>query len=142
MVSWMLWARLAEACPAELVNREAVESGAPVTVGSDVASMAAPPGKLLGSSCLYSTGLMARRVMEEGSGWTWEGQLAPMVGNMDAPVSCPFTVADGSLNVIANGLLDAVVSCGYAEKALVLEGRSLDLDGVRYVVLTSFRIQK
>lgn len=142
MVSWMLWARLAEACPAELVDRAKVEAGAMVTVTADMASMAAPPGKLLGASCLYSTGLMARRVMEEGMVWTWEGQLAPMSGNMDAPVSCPFTASDGSFNLIANGLLDAVVSCGYAQQALALEGRSLDLDGVRYVVLTSFRILK
>jgi hypothetical protein len=58
----------------------------------------------------------------------------------DSNISCPYTAGDGKFNLVATELLEAVVGCGYGSSTLSLEGRSLDVDGVRYVVLTSFRI--
>lgn len=141
MMSWLVWAGLARAtCPIELVDPVAVANGALVTVDEDVAGHSARPGKLVGTSCLYSTGLMAKKVLDGGTRWTYEGALAEVASPSDTGVSSPYTAANGSYNLVATELLELLVSCGYGSGPLALEGRSLEVDGVRYVVLTSFRI--
>jgi hypothetical protein len=139
---WLLWSGLARAgCPATLVDPAAVASGQAVTVDDDVASHSARPGKLVETACLYSTGAMARRVLDNGARWTYQGSLKEtLTDQSDAAVSCPYTTGNGDFNLVANELLDALVSCGYGATPLTLEGRSLEVDGVRYVVLTSFRV--
>lgn len=136
----LLWATAAWACPAELADPTAVASGESVRMTPDQAVHSARPGKLVGASCLASTGLMARRVMEEGAPWRWQGTLNPMEGNLESGASCPYTADQGTFNLLATGLLETIVLCGYATQPLDLEGQLLEVDGVRYVVLTAFRV--
>ena len=137
-----LWTAAAWACPAELVDPAAVAGGESVRLSPDQAVHSARPGKLVGASCLASTGLMARRVMEEGTTWRWQGTLTPMEGNLENSASCPYTAEGGTFNLLATGLLEALVVCGYAGQPLELEGQLLEVEGVRYVVITAFRVQQ
>lgn len=141
MIGWLVWTGLAKAtCPLDLVDPAAVAEGQPVTVDLEAATHSARPGKLVGTACLYSTGAMAKKVVSGGMPWNYEGSIAEVVESQDITVSSPYTAANGSVSVVATELLDALVSCGYGAQSLALEGRSLEVDGVRYVVLTSFRV--
>jgi hypothetical protein len=142
MLVLTFWSATVLACPANLVDPNAVAAGEPVSMELADASHSARPGPLMGASCLHSTGLMAKRVVDEGISWSYEGGLLPTSSLLDATVSCPFSTENGTFQVVATELLDAIVSCGYSTQRLLLEGRSLEVDGVRYVVITSFRLSK
>lgn len=103
------------------------------------ASHCARGAALLGSNCSYTTGMMARRVLEEGQDWTYVGELVGSPNNLSTMVAAPFTVADG-YHVIANELVEVLSQEGHSTSRLSLVGKLLEVDGVRYVVLTSFRV--
>jgi hypothetical protein len=114
----------------------AAETG---TVDAADASHCARAAELLGKNCSYSTGTMARRVLEEGTDWTYSGALVAAPNNLATMVAAPFTVADG-VHVIANELVEVLSQGGHADDRLSVAGKLLEVDGVRYVVLTSYRV--
>lgn len=103
------------------------------------AAHCARTAELLGKNCSYSTGMMARRVLEEGSDWAWAGPLTASPNNLATMVAAPFTIGDG-VHVIANELVEVIAGEGHANARLSLVGKLLEVDGVGYVVLTSFRV--
>jgi hypothetical protein len=117
------------------------------SVDPDAAAHCARSASLVGAACSYSTGAMARRVLELGEPFRYVGTLSPVdpTASMGQPavpsgqVACPFQM-DGPSFVIANELLDTLADAGHTQARLSLTGRSLDVDGVTYVVLTSFRV--
>ena len=94
---------------------------------------------LVGANCSYSTGMMARRVVEDGQEWSFVGTLTATDNALTSLVAAPFTAGAGP-HVIATELLEQLVQQGHAAARLSLMGRVLEVDGVRYVVLTSFRV--
>ncbi len=109
------------------------------SVDATEASHCARAGQLIGSNCSYTTGMMARRVLEEGQEWAYVGELAASPNNLPSMVAAPYTVSDG-FHVIANELVEMMNQEGHAQARLSLVGKLLEVDGVRYVVLTSFRV--
>ena len=119
------------------------------SVDPDTAAHCARTASLVGSACSYSTGAMARRVVEQGEAFRYVGTLSPVEPNLSvdegqavAPsgqVACPFQL-EGASFVIATELLDTLAGAGQTAARLSLTGRSLDVDGITYVVLTSFRV--
>lgn len=97
--------------------------------------------ELLGASCAASTGMTARRVVEEGDDWSATSTLAATANNGDSAVSVPYTVSARGEHVIATQLVEQLVGQGLVGTRLVLVGRSMDLDGDTLVVLTSYRVQ-
>lgn len=109
------------------------------SVDAAAASHCARAAELLGSNCSYTTGMMARRVLEEGQDWGAEGSLTPSPNNLGSMVAAPYTLP-GSIFVIANELIEVLSVEGHTKARLALSGKLLEVDGVRYVVLTSYRV--
>jgi hypothetical protein len=98
----------------------------------------AKKAELVGSNCSYSTTMMAQRVLSEGSPYTFAGTLASSTAALASHVAAPYTVGpEASLHVVANEVLEALTEKG-AQSRYSLEGRVLEVDGVRYLVLTGF----
>lgn len=97
--------------------------------------------QLVGANCSYSTGLMARRVVEEGRPWQGIDALDPAGDKLESSVSAPFTVGpEDGFRVIANELVQVLTDGGHLQDRLRLQGKWLEVDGVRYVVLTSYSV--
>ena len=132
---------------------EAAEPQAEAARGAAAAAVAVRPGgeavppeaaahcarskELVGANCSFTTGMTARRVLEEGAPWSWVGVLTPTDNAQPTRIATPYRMDDGVL-LVATELLEGLVQEGIVGLDLRLEGRSLELDGVRYVVLTSF----
>lgn len=113
---------------------------AAANVALDDAAHAATTAQLLGASCSFTTGMMARRVVDQGVDWQMVGRLGTAPLDAESQVATPFTLAeDGAVRIIATDLLETVVTSGHVAGMLTLSGRMLDVDGTRYVVLTSFQ---
>ncbi len=112
---------------------------AAASLDASAASHAARAGELIGSNCSYTTGMMARRVLEEGQDWAFVGELAASSNNLGSMVAVPFTASEG-VNVIANELVEVMTADGHVGSRLSLAGKVLEVDGVRYVVLTSYKV--
>ena len=106
-------------------------------VPPEAAAHCARSKELVGANCSFTTGMTARRVLEEGAPWSWVGVLTPTDNAQPTRIAAPYRMDDGVL-VVATELLEGLVQEGIVGLNLRLEGRSLELDGVRYVVLTSF----
>ncbi len=115
----------------------AVEPAADAASLPDNAAHSARSKELLGANCSFTTGMTARRVLEEGAPFSWVGPVTPTDNALPSRVAAPYRVEDGVL-LVATAVLEAMVQEGLAGAKLRLEGRSLELDGVRYVVLTAF----
>ncbi|MES2638901.1 MAG: hypothetical protein V4850_05445 [Myxococcota bacterium] len=130
--------------PAHVAPRSAAPvTPAAVTMDVTAASHSARGGELLGSNCSYTTGMMARRVLEEGQDWSYVGSLTPSSNDLVSMVAVPYTAPDRSaaeVNVIANELVELMAVEGHVNARLSLVGKLLEVDGVRYVVLTSFKV--
>lgn len=123
------------ACP----GAEAVAADAASTT-AEAASHSATNARLVGANCSYSTSLMAGRVLKEGSDWSFSGVLKDTSNNLESHVASPFRAeGDGAL-VIATEILESLVLTGVVGRKVSLEGRVLDVDGVRYAVVTSYRV--
>lgn len=108
--------------------------------GEEAAELATTPA-LLGSSCSYSTGQLARRVLADGEHWQAQGRLAAHQPVEQGRVAAPMVLAeDGGLHVLATRVLQRLVDLDATGHRLALAGRTLDVDGTRYVVLTGFRV--
>ena len=94
---------------------------------------------LVGANCSYTTGKMAQRVLEQGRAWSFTGSLASTENLLASKVAAPYSVGpEGRVKVVANEILEDLISGGLLAGRVVLEGRLLEVDGVEYAVLTSF----
>lgn len=123
------------ACPG--VEATGEDSGAATEVA---AAHIAHHAQLVGANCAYSTGLMASRVLREGAAWSWSGRLVGTANNLESRVASPYRAESDGAVVIATEILEALVSSGGSTRPIVLEGRVLEVDGVRYAVVTSYRV--
>lgn len=99
----------------------------------------AKKSELVGANCSYATGMMAQRVLEEGSSWNFTGSLTAATNALDSRVAAPYTVGpNGSINVIANEVLEQLIESQTADKRIALTGKVLEVDGVQYFVATEF----
>jgi len=98
----------------------------------------AKKAELVGGSCSYSTGMMAQRVLSEGRPWTFTGTLVESRSRLDSHVAAPYVVGPEKVNVIANEVLEVLTSAGAQSGRVGLEGRVLEVDGVKYFVVTKF----
>jgi hypothetical protein len=98
------------------------------------ATKCAKKAALVGDNCAYSTGMMAQRVHAEGKDVSLTATLAKQEKMLDSHVAAPFMVGD-DLYVIANEVIDEVD----ASKDLALTGKTLEVDGVKYLLVTGYR---
>lgn len=130
----------ARACPGgPSANSEPRTEGH--VISEEAAAHTATRASLIGSNCSYSTGSMARRIMDEGTDWSAEDRLARTSNDHQNHVAAPFVLlGDPAVHIVASELLQLVPEPGASPPRLELTGRSLEVDGVRYVVLTAFRV--
>ncbi|MEQ1502111.1 MAG: hypothetical protein ABMB14_07760 [Myxococcota bacterium] len=93
-------------------------------------------------NCAWTTAMMAQRVLEEGSPWTYVGRLLASDIVLPSKVAVPYTVGPvepdgGAIYVVANEVLDRLVRDGSSQSRLELTGRLLEVDGVTYFVATN-----
>lgn len=136
-----LLAASAFACPYD----ESASTSEPIVtaqVDESVATHAARSAGLVGANCSYSTGLMARKVIAEGRDWSFVGGLKASANDLPSRVATPFQTLGGDSAglVVGTEILETLVGAGHAGATLALSGRSMEVDGVNYVVLTSFRV--
>lgn len=95
---------------------------------------------LVGSNCSYSTGMMAQRVLAEGTTYTYVGTLSESENSLASHVASPFTVGAETEKayVIANEVVEALTTDGLHDDELSIEGKVLEVDGVKYFVVTNY----
>ncbi len=98
----------------------------------------AKKAELVGSNCSYSTGMMAQRVVAEGAPFTFAGKLAASEAELASHVAAPFVVGPEKIAVVANEVLEQLTTAGVVASRLQLEGKLLEVDGVKYFVLTGY----
>lgn len=126
---------LALACGGDKAGQHAkVEATAPVNPAA-----CAKKAELVGANCSYSTGMMAQRVVAEGAPFTYAGRLAQAEGELASHVAAPFVVGPEKISVVANEVLEQLTTAGVVASRLQLEGKLLEVDGVKYFVLTGFQ---
>ncbi len=102
-------------------------------------SACARAASLVGSNCSYTTATMARRVLADGSPWAYTGRLKTSDNELSTHVAAPFTVGPEKVNVVANEVLEQLSTNAAADKRVELEGKMLEVDGVKYFVVTTYR---
>jgi hypothetical protein len=136
----LAWVGSASACPYDTIattTRASSNGAVAMSVDAAVAAHCARSRALVGSNCSYTTGMIARRVVEEGVDWELVGTLSAAPNTLASLVAAPFVAPDGAY-VVANELIELMAAGGHAAGRLSLVGKVLDIDGVRYVVVTSF----
>lgn len=96
---------------------------------------------LVGANCSYTTGMMAQRVLAEGSHWSFTGRLVPSDNALSSHVAAPYLVGPETsrVNVVGTEVLESLTSNGLHEEPVTLDGKRLEVDGVTYFVLTSYQ---
>lgn len=96
--------------------------------------------KLLGvGNCSWTTSLLARRALNDGVPHTYVGHLEPSDNQLSSRVAAPFTVGPaGALHVVANEVLGLMHRSDLLTSRVELRGRVLEVDTVRYLVITEF----
>lgn len=122
---------LALACP------PAAPAAHAKTAASDPAECA-KSAELVGSACSYTTGMMAQRVIAEGKPWSFSGTLARATADLESHVAAPFTVGPDRMHVVANEILESLTASNAQSGRVSLQGRTLEVDGIKYFVLTGF----
>ena len=107
------------------------------TANADPAGCAHASG-LVGSNCSFTTGAMAQNVLDHGTPWTFTGSLSASANALPSHVAAPYTVGPQPVQVVANEVLESLTSAGVAANRVALEGRLLEVDGVKYFVLTTW----
>lgn len=109
------------------------------TAGSVDPTHCAKQAALVGSNCSYSTGMMAQRVLEQGSPYTFTGTLATAQGELKSRVAAPFVLGpDQEVHLVANEVVESLVAAGAGSARVTLGGRVLEVDGVQYFVATTY----
>ena len=96
----------------------------------------AKKAELVGSGCSHTTGMMAQRVLAEGAPYTYAGTLVKADSELTSHVAAPFVVGPDKIRVVANEVLEGF-SAG--DQRVSLEGKLLEVDGVKYFVLTQVK---
>ncbi len=139
-----LFSLLLAITPAHAGDPAARPPAAAVTVDAgrvEAVDAVRPPrsASLMGASCSFKTGMMARRVVAEGDVYAYVGTLQEQDGDEVDEVSCPYRIGgDDGACVVANELVEHLAGADLAGVELSVEGRILEVDGVRYVVLTAY----
>lgn len=105
------------------------------SVASLDATACAKKAALVGSSCSYSTGMMASRVLEQGKSFTYTGRLQPKEDKLESNIAAPFAIGAEGYRVIANEVLESVED---TDERMTWKGKILEVDGVTYFVVTGF----
>lgn len=119
---------LALACPGK--DAEASHASA----SQPDAAACAKKASLVGSACSFSTGMMASRVLEQGESFSYTGTLREADEPLASKVAAPFVVGPEGMRVIAN----EVVENAEAGQRMSFTGKALEVDGVKYFVVTGF----
>jgi len=96
--------------------------------------------KLMGAgNCSWSTSMMASRALSEGVPYTYVGHLEASDNELPSRVATPYTVGpDQAIHVVANEVLGLMERREVVDARLDLRGRLIEVDGVRYLVITHF----
>jgi hypothetical protein len=97
------------------------------------ATRCAKKAELVGTACSYSTGMMAQRVHADGKDLALTAKLEKAGDTLPSKVAAPYT-ANGEYHVIANEVIDGLDPA----KSLNLQGKALEVDGVKYFLVTGF----
>jgi hypothetical protein len=131
------------ACPgraeATALAQPAGDTCADQKIGADTDPAAsARRVELVGAeACAWTTGAMARRVLEEGSPWTFVGKVEPTANALPSKVAAPYTIGPGGeVHVIANAVLEKLQASGLLGERLEFVGRLLEVDDTTYFVAT------
>lgn len=90
---------------------------------------------LVGNNCSFSTGMMAQRVLEEGTAWSFTGTLTPASNELASHVAAPYSVGPkNEVQVVANEVVETLAAQAGPGARVVLEGRILEVDGIKYFV--------
>jgi hypothetical protein len=87
--------------------------------------------ELVGSCCSYSTNMMAQRVHADGAETTLTAFFTQTSEMLASKVAAPWSVGD--YRVIANSVMEGADTAG----ALVVKGKVLEVDGVKYLLVTT-----
>jgi hypothetical protein len=84
--------------------------------------------------------MMAQRVLEEGSPYTYVGRLIASDNTLTSRVAAPFTIGpeDARIHVLANEVIDLLDQHGATKRRVDLEGKVLEVDGITYFVATAY----
>jgi len=109
-----------------------------VRVSLDDAARVPRSAAIIGGACSFCTGLMSRRVVTQGAAYTFVGRLQKQETVADS-VACPYTLeGQPDTCVLATEFVENLADQIAEGAQVAVEGRILDLDGLRYVVLTAF----
>jgi hypothetical protein len=123
------------ACPGDTVRTEGKK-----VVANDATHCARADG-VIGAHCSYATGVMARRIIEQGEETTMTATLLQIDEDVPGGVSAPYRLEeDPKSRVIANELIEQMVRSNRIGQPVEVEARELDVDGVRYYVLTAYEV--
>jgi hypothetical protein len=125
-------AATAFACPGKATAANADDSTEDATHADADATRCAKNADLVGTNCSYSTGMMAQRVNADGQDVSLTAKLERTTENLPSKVAAPYTASD--YHVIANEIVDGLDPA----KKLNLTGKTLEVDGVKYFLVTGF----
>lgn len=120
------------ACPGSETTASASQTTELAAVNADP-THCAKNAALVGGNCAWSTGAMAQRVNTDGKDTTITAKLTAQAAALPSQVAVPFTV--GGFNVIAN----TVIEQADPKATLAMSGKVLEVDGVKYFLVTSFQ---
>lgn len=133
----------AHACPGRAEGVAAAQPPGDTCTDQKVGADADPAStarrvELVGAeACAWTTGAMARRVLEEGAPWSFVGRVEPSANALPSKVAAPYTLGpDGRVHVVANAVLEKLVAAGLLGQRLEFVGRLLEVDGTTYFVAT------
>lgn len=118
------------ACPPRAETAQADAHEAPTTTAD--AGACAKSAELVGSGCSYTTGMMAQRILAEGSDFAFTGNLTRTDAPLNSHVAAPFTVGE-NVRVVAN----EVIETAPLDSRVALTGKRLEVGGVNYFVVTA-----
>jgi hypothetical protein len=118
---------------------KASDTTAMAAVKADPAECA-KKAELMGGSCSYTTGMMAQRVLADGKAWSYSGTLVAASEGLTSHVAAPYVVGPEKVRVVANEVLEGLTSAQAQAGRVSLEGKLLEVDGVKYYVLTGYKV--